>query len=193
MNFNKLFKIVTIALFGVAIIASLVYFGAASQKDCFACKLPLCEEINEATGEKYLANADDCALTYAEIQQRGGEYAECSKECINYAGNFMLFTIILTIIAAVLAVLFAIYMLIVDTKKIKGVLIGLGGMGLIVLISYLFSSDKTFTIIGYNDIISLAEIKMVDTMLYTTYILLVLAIGGILFTSVQKMIKNNIN
>nr|HPM13018.1 hypothetical protein [Bacteroidales bacterium] len=149
MNFNKVFKIVSISLFAVAIIASVMYIGAASKKNCLACKLPVCEKI-DANGQKYLAPADECAMTYEEIKtmeqetiQRNKDFGtndpveitECSKECINYAGSFMMFTIVITIIAIVLALLFSVYMLIVDPKKIKGVAIGVGSIGLITLVS----------------------------------------------------------
>ena len=203
MNFNKVFKIVSISLFAVAIIASVMYIGAASKKNCLACKLPVCEKI-DANGQKYLAPADECAMTYDEIKameqetiQRNKDFgtndpvevAECSKECINYAGSFMMFTIVITIVAIVLALLFSVYMLIVDPKKIKGVLIGIGSIGLITLLSYLFSSDSIPTILGYNNIITLAEVKMVDTMLFMTYILLAVAFISILYTNIIKIFK----
>ncbi|HRS18286.1 MAG TPA: hypothetical protein P5243_02180 [Bacteroidales bacterium] len=203
MNFNKLFKIVSISLFAIAIIASVMYIGAASKKNCFACKLPVCEKV-DAKGEKYLAPADECAMTYNEIKkmeqetmQRNKDFgtndpveiSECSKECLNYAGNFMMFTIVITIVAIVLALLFSVYMLIVDTKKIKGVLIGVGSIGLITLISYLMSSDSIPSILGYSNVITIGEVKMVDTMLFMTYILLAISIISILYTSIVKIIK----
>lgn len=203
MNFNKLFKIVSISLFAIAIVASVMYIGAASKKNCLACKLPVCEKI-DASGQKYLAPADDCAMSYdeikkmeAEILQRNkdfgtndpAEIAECSKECLSYAGSFMMFTIVITILAIVLTLLFSIYTLIVSPKKIKGVIVGIGGLGFITLISYLFSSNSIPTILGYSNVITLAEVKLVDTMLFMMYILLAVAILSIVYTSIVKVIK----
>lgn len=203
MNFNKIFKIVSISLFAIAIIASVMYIGAASKKNCLACKLPVCEKI-DANGQKFLAPADDCAMTYDEIKkmeqetmQRNKDFGtndpveitECSKECLNYAGSFMMFTMIISIVAIVLALLFSVYMLIVDPKKIKGVAIGVGSIGLITLISYLFSSDSIPSILGYSNVITIGEVKLVDTMLFMTYILLAGALISIVYTSIIKLIK----
>lgn len=199
MNFNKIFKIVSISLFGLSVLVSLWYLVVASNKDCLACTLPKCEKI-DANGEKYLAPADDCAMSYAEIKQMEEENAklgltdvsstsECSKECMSYAGTFMTFAIVMSILAVVLVLLFAVYQPIANPKTLKGILISLGSILFITLVSYLMSSDAIPTIIGYNLPITVAEVKIVDTLLYMTYLLLGISILGILYSNINKFIR----
>ncbi len=203
MNFNKLFKIVSISLFAITIVVAVLYLGFGSSKDCLACDLPRCEKTAE-NGEMYLAAADDCAKSYDEIRQmeesirqsnaqfgltEESDISECSKECLTYASNFMAFAEIMTILSAVITLLFAIYVLIQNPKKIKGVAIGIVSLGAALGISYALASDAIPNIIGYNGVITATEAKWVDTTLYLLYILLATAIVGILATSIMKMFR----
>jgi len=200
MKFNKIFKIVSISLFAISVVVGGLYVGYGSSKDCLGCKLAVCEGITP-NGEKYLLPADECAMTYEEIAAKEQELIdsgkpedeaqidECSQECLDYAGNFMSFTIVMSIIATVITLLFALYTLVINPKKIKGVAIGLLGLCAAVGLSYVLASDSIPKIIGYNSVITPGESKFVGTMVYLMYILLGSAVAGILLTSIYKMIK----
>jgi len=205
MDFNKIFKIVSISLFSVAALGVLLYMGYASSKDCLGCTLPMCEGVTES-GEKYFMPADSCAMSYDEIQTRQKEMreinaamgvsndsqiSECSQECLNYAGTLMTFSIVFVLIATCLTLLFAAYTLVINRKKIKGVLIGVVGLGLTLAISYVIASDAVPSIIGYTNVITPTEAKWVDTTLYMLYILLAVATLGIVATGINKIIQNN--
>ena len=205
MDFNKIFKIVSISLFSIAALGVLLYIGYASSKDCLGCTLPMCEGITES-GEKYLMPADSCALSYEEIQAREQEMreinaamgvsddaqiSECSQECLNYAGTLMTFSIVFVLIATFFTLLFAGYTLVINRKKIKGVLIGVVGLGLALLVSYLIAKETVPSIIGYTNVITPTEAKCVDTTLYMLYILLTVATVGIIATGINKIIQNN--
>lgn len=205
MDFNKLFKIISISLFGFAALGIIIYLGYASSKDCLGCTLPQCEGITE-TGEVYLRAADDCAQPYEVIKEReqfirqsnasmgmgdDSRISECSQECLNYAGNFMSFAISLVVIAACLTLLFAVYTIVINRNKIKGVIIAVAGLGIVLLFSYIMASDAVPTIIGYNDVITTTEAKWVETTLYMLYILLTVAVLGIIGSGVYKIVQQN--
>ncbi|MFW5850803.1 MAG: hypothetical protein ACOCWB_01120 [Bacteroidota bacterium] len=204
MDFNRIFKIVSISLFAIAALGIFVYIGYASSKDCLGCSLPKCEGVTES-GEVYLKAADECARPYEEIKEEQeqieqmnatmglsneGVTTDCSQECLTYAGNFMTFAIIFVVVATILTLLFAGYNLVVNPKKIKGVLFAIVGLGIAVLISYALASDTIPDIIGYDGVITQTEAKWVETTLYMLYILLSVAILGILANGVSKIIKN---
>jgi len=203
MNFTKFFKIVSITLFALSVIASVLYVGYASNKNCLACTLPVCEKM-DAKGEKYLAPSDSCAMSFSEIKKmeddirkqnaelgtsEPAEITECCEECLDYAGNFMWFTIIMSIAAVVLTLLFTVYQFIVNPKKVKTAIFGIVAMGVVVLISYLLASSEIPQIIGYNNVITPFETKSVDTLLYMFYILFSVALIGIVYSSISKIFK----
>ncbi|MFO7868028.1 MAG: hypothetical protein R6U95_01865 [Bacteroidales bacterium] len=204
MDFNKIFKIVSVSLFAIAALGIFVYLGYASSKDCLGCDLPECEGVTES-GEVYLRPADECARPYEEIKKELEETeqmnaqmglsnenvtSDCSQECLTYAGNFMTFGIVFIVVAGILTLLFAVYNLVVNPKKIKGVLFGIVALGLVLLASYLLASDSIPNIIGYDEVITHTEAKWVETTLYMFYILVSVAVLGIIGTGVTKIVKN---
>lgn len=189
MNFTKFFKIVSIALLSITIVASILYLYYASDKNCLTCTLPVCEKI-DANGNSYFAPAEDCAMTYAHMQKEfGSNNTECCKECIEYAGNFTMFAIIMGIIACILIISATAYMLYIKPTKLLQVLWGFVALIIIVGISYAVSSDTIPRIIGFKDTISKFEVQIADTLLYTSYTLLALAGIGIIVTNFIKLFR----
>ena len=93
-------------------------------------------------------------------------------------------------IAAVSAVLFPVLFLILNPKKAKSSLVGIGSIGLVLLISYLLADSTIPEFIGsdkFNITESLA--KMVDTSMISLYVLSGITIIAIIYTEVSKMFK----
>ena len=98
------------------------------------------------------------------------------------------FLILITLIAAIAFPLVAV---ISNPKALIRLLIVLAGFAVLVVVSYLLSSDTAMEIIGYDGTGNTdpGTLKMVDTVLFLTYMLFGLAIGSILYAITSKAFK----
>lgn len=192
-KFNKVFRITYISLLLVALFATIWYLAAASGKDCLACSLPVCEGVG-ADGETILLSADECAQPYADIQAReaaqGIDIEECSQECISYAGAYLSFAMILIIVAVALMIILAVYSSFTNGKKTsKTTIVVVAFVAIIAVISFLMSSDVIPEILGFDGEVTLFDVKLTDTLLYTTYLLLAGAVVAICSSFVIKFLR----
>lgn len=98
------------------------------------------------------------------------------------------FLILITLIAAIVFPLVAV---ISNPKALIRLLIVLAGFAVLVVVSYLLSSDTAMEIIGYDGTGNTdpGTLKMVDTVLFLTYMLFGLAVGSILYAITSKAFK----
>ncbi len=98
------------------------------------------------------------------------------------------FLILITLIAAIVFPLVAV---ISNPKALIRLLIVLAGFAVLVVVSYLLSSDTAMEIIGYDGTGNTdpGTLKMVDTVLFLTYMLFGLAVGSILYAIISKAFK----
>jgi hypothetical protein len=96
--------------------------------------------------------------------------------------------ILLTLIAAIVFPLIAVMS---NPKALIRLLMVLAGFAVLVVISYVLSSDTTLDIIGYTGTENSdpGTLKMVDTVLFLTYMLFGLAFGSILYAIISKAFK----
>ncbi|MBR5434740.1 MAG: hypothetical protein IK117_09940 [Bacteroidales bacterium] len=192
-KFNQVFKVGYIALLVVALLATVWYWAVASGKDCLACSLSVCEGIGP-NGESYMLPADSCALSYDEILEKervqGVDVSECSQECINYADAYLVFAFLLIILAVGSMVVMLFYSAFTSGKKLsKTTLITLVFVVVVALLGFLLSSDTIPEILGFDGTITLFDVKLTDTLLYATYILLGGAVVAILSSFVIKFLR----
>ncbi|MFH2143150.1 MAG: hypothetical protein ABIJ97_12050 [Bacteroidota bacterium] len=120
-----------------------------------------------------------------------GGNAEGNSDIPKYTNSVLYLAYIFFAIAAILAVVFPIFSLVSQPKSAFSAIIGIVAVGLIVLIGYLLSDGtlikmpSTYTGLDNNP----STLKMTDAGLYTMYILLFLAILGILITAVLNAFK----
>ena len=192
-KFNQVFKVGYIALLVVALLATVWYWAVASGKDCLACSLSVCEGI-APNGESYVLPADSCALSYDEILEKervqGVDVTECSQGCINYADAYLVFAFLLIILAVGSMVVMLFYSAFTSGKKLsKTTLITLVFVVVVALLGFLLSSDTIPEILGFDGTITLFDVKLTDTLLYATYILLGGAVVAILSSFVIKFLR----
>jgi hypothetical protein len=96
----------------------------------------------------------------------------------------------LLILALFFSVFFPVKRLIQEPKKGIKSLIALGIFAVIVLIAYAFSDGTPLNLKGYmgQDNVS-TTLKFADTLLYTTYFLLVLAVLSVIYSEIVKAFK----
>jgi hypothetical protein len=113
------------------------------------------------------------------------EQSDCT-EC-GAVGGFLGLSYVLLILAIVAALAGAVMQAIMNPSKLKGSLIGLGGMLLVIVISYVLA-DGTVEPYYTSDITETAS-KWSGTGLYAFYILFVLAVLSIASSAVTRFIK----
>ena len=96
--------------------------------------------------------------------------------------------VILTLLAALVFPLIAVFS---NTKALVRLLLVLAGAAVLVLIAWLASSDAPIDIIGYTgtDNSDPATLRMIDTVLFVTYMLFGLAIASILYAVISRAFK----
>ena len=100
-------------------------------------------------------------------------------------GTLLLWAAILFGVTALVTLVFSLYYIVTRPKALKNFIILIVAALVLVGIAYVFSSGESLG----NDKISTGTLIRVDVGLISTYILFVLALLGIIFTEVYKVIK----
>ena len=103
----------------------------------------------------------------------------------------LIWAYILVLITLIAAIVFPLIAVIANPKALIRLLAVLAGFAILVVVSYLLSSDTVIEIIGYDGTGNSdpGTLKMVDTVLFLTYMLFGLAVGSILYAIVSKAFK----
>jgi hypothetical protein len=103
----------------------------------------------------------------------------------------LMWAYILILITLIAAIAFPLVAVISNPKALIRLLIVLAGFAVLVVVSYLLASDTAMEIIGYEGTGNTdpGTLKMVDTVLFVTYILFGLALGSILYAITSKAFK----
>jgi hypothetical protein len=102
----------------------------------------------------------------------------------------LLWNVILLVAAIVLALVFTVVSLLMNPKRALRSLIILAGTGVIIFISYQFSSGELLKLVNYTGPDNVpSTLKMVDTGLFLTYFLLIVAFGAILYNEISTALK----
>ena len=103
----------------------------------------------------------------------------------------LMWAYILILITLIAAIAFPLVAVISNPKALIRLLIVLAGFAVLVVVSYLLSSDTAMEIIGYDGTGNTdpGTLKMVDTVLFVTYMLFGLALGSILYAITSKAFK----
>ncbi len=103
----------------------------------------------------------------------------------------LMWAYILILITLIAAIVFPLIAVISNPKALIRLLIVLAGFAVLVVVSFLFASDTAMEIIGYEGTGNSdpGTLKMVDTVLFVTYMLFGLALGSILYAIISKAFK----
>ncbi len=122
------------------------------------------------------------------------EANETDPTMLGWVNTNVIWAYILVVFAAAVAIFAGLFHMVTDKKAAKQGVISIVFLGAVVLISYLVASPEIPQFLGVDKFINDGTInekivKMVDTGLYATYILLALAVISIIFTSVTRLFK----
>jgi hypothetical protein len=104
--------------------------------------------------------------------------------------TYIYWAYILLGITAGITILFSLYNMIINPKGAKKTLVGLAGAAVLILIAYFLADDSVLNLPHYAGKDNVPEtLKMVDTGLFTAYLLLGLAFVAIIYSEVSKAFK----
>ena len=139
--------------------------------------------------EEYLA----AATAAAEAPQKTVKELTTGWEALLYFRTdiALMWAYILILITLIAAIAFPLVAVISNPKALIRLLIVLAGFAVLVVVSYLLASDTAMEIIGYEGTGNTdpGTLKMVDTVLFVTYMLFGLALGSILYAITSKALK----
>jgi hypothetical protein len=103
----------------------------------------------------------------------------------------LIWAYILVIITLIAALVFPLIAVIKNPKALVRLLLILAGTAVLVVIAYLLSNDTPIEIIGYTGTANTdpGTLKMIDTVLFITYMLFGLAIASILYAVISRAFK----
>lgn len=217
MAFSKITRIILYVLAGISLLVVLFFYVSEKTIDYDALELRVEEAMNptdlipaalpavdtsaaDSTAQEDVtmaeeAEADDAyaapvVLDTSETNLKevmsGWEYLVWIRTDIALVWAYIL--VLLTLIASIVFPLIAV---ISNTKALLRLLVVLAGAAVLVVVSWLLSSDTPMDIIGYTGTGNSdpGTLKMVDTVLFVTYMLFGLALGSILYAIISKALK----
>lgn len=113
------------------------------------------------------------------------EQSECT-DC-GAVGSFIGLSYILLFVAIAAALGGAVWQTITNPTNIKGMVISIGGLALVLIVSYVLADGTVEPYYVGN--VTETEVKLTDMGLYTLYFLFLGASGSIVYASVSKMLK----
>lgn len=122
------------------------------------------------------------------------EANETDPTMLSWVNTNVIWAYILVAFAAIVAILAGLVHMVTDKKAAKQGIISIVFLGVVILVSFLLASPEIPQFIGVDKFINDGTInekivKMVDTGLYATYLLLGIAVLSIIFTSVSRLFK----
>jgi len=104
--------------------------------------------------------------------------------------TYIIWAYILLGITAGITILFSLYNMIINPKGAKKTLVGLAGAAVLILIAFYLADDSVLNLPHYTGGDNVpSTLKLVDTGLFTTYLLLALAFVAIIASEVSKAFK----
>jgi len=218
MAFSKLTKIILWVVAGISLIVILFfYIGPKTVTDYDALVDRVDEALSgvdmspvapmpviDTTLTDSAAIADNIASVQKAQEERMAipvaEVSDTSVKEVTSGWEYLLYfrtdialmwAYILVLITLIAAIAFPLVAVISNPKALVRLLIVLAGFAVLVVVSYLLASDTAIEIIGYDGTGNSdpGTLKMVDTVLFLTYMLFGLAVGSILYAIVSKAFK----
>jgi len=103
----------------------------------------------------------------------------------------LIWAYLLVLVTLIASIVFPFIAILSNPKGLIRLLAVFAGAAVLVVIAYVLSKDTTIEIIGYSgtDNSDPSTLKMIDTVLFVTYMLFGLALGSILYAIVSKAFK----
>jgi len=145
-------------------------------------------EVQRATEERAAAEA-------AALEQSGKSIKDVTSgwEYLLYFRTdiALIWAYILVLITLIASIVFPLIAVLSNPKALVRLLAVLAGAAVLVVVSYVLSKDTPIDIIGYTgtDNSDPGTLKMIDTVLFVTYMLFGLALASILYAIISRAFK----
>jgi len=219
MAFSKLTRLILFVVAGISLVVVLFFYIGPKTLDYDALELKVentlapmdltpIAQIPEV--DTSLTDSVAIAENLAAIERAKEEAAIAAAEALNAPAPdlgevlsgweslvwfrtdvALVWAYILVLLTAIAAIVFPLIAVISHPKALIRLLIVLAGAAVLVVVSYLLSNDKPIDIIGYTGTGNSdpGTLKMIDTVLFITYMLFGLALGSILYSVVSRAFK----
>ena len=219
MAFSKLTRLILFVVAGISLVVVLFFYIGPKTLDYDALELKVentlapmdltpIAQIPEV--DTSLTDSVAIAENLAAIERAQEEAAIAAAEALNAPAPdlgevlsgweslvwfrtdvALVWAYILVLLTAIAAIVFPLIAVISHPKALIRLLIVLAGAALLVVVSYVLSNDKPIDIIGYTGTGNTdpGTLKMIDTVLFITYMLFGLALGSILYAIVSRAFK----
>ena len=219
MAFSKLTRIILFVVAGISLLVVLFFYIGPKTLDYDALELKVentltpmdltpIAQIPEV--DTSLTDSVAIAENLAAIERAEEEAAIAAAEALNAPAPdlgevlsgweslvwfrtdvALVWAYILVLLTAIAAIVFPLIAVISQPKALIRLLLVLAGFAVLVVVSYVLSNDKPIDIIGYTGTGNTdpGTLKMIDTVLFITYMLFGLALGSILYSIVSRAFK----
>jgi len=219
MAFSKLTRIILFVVAGISLVVVLFFYIGPKTLDFDALELKVentlapmdltpIAQIPEV--DTSLTDSVAIAENLAAIERAEEEAAIAAAEALNAPAPdlgevlsgweslvwfrtdvALVWAYILVLLTAIAAIVFPLIAVISHPKALIRLLLVLAGAAVLVVVSYVLSNDKPIDIIGYTGTGNTdpGTLKMIDTVLFITYMLFGLALGSILYSIVSRAFK----
>ncbi len=218
MAFSKLTKIILWVVAGISLIVVLFFYIGPKTVGDYEAMVDRVDNarsgvdltpmapmpVIDTTLTDSAAIAENIAAVQIAQEERMAtpvaEVSDTSVKDVTSAWEFLLYfridialmwAYLLVLITMIAAIAFPLIAVISNPKALVRLLIVLAGFAVLVIGSYLMASDTVIEIIGYDGTGNSdpGTLKMVDTVLFLTYMLFGLALGSILYAIISKAFK----
>ena len=219
MAFSKLTRLILFVVAGISLVVVLFFYIGPKTLNYDALELKVENTLTPMdltpmapmpVIDTSLTDSVDIAANLAAVERAEEEAAIAAVEALNapepdlgeelsgweYLVWFrtdiaLVWAYILIILTAIAAIVFPLIAVISHPKALIRLLLVLAGFAVLVVVSYVLSNDKPIDIIGYTGTGNTdpGTLKMIDTVLFITYMLFGLALGSILYAIVSRAFK----
>jgi len=203
MAFSKLTRIIVFILTGISLLVVLFFYASPATVNIDNMEMRVTEAANpvDMTPAAPLPTVDTTATdsTTVAVIMTPPPVAKSPKEVLSgweyivwiRTDLILIWAYILVLLTLLAAIVFPLISVFSNTKSLIRMGIVLAGTATILVVAYLLSSDTPMQIVGYEGTGNTdpGTLKMVDTVLFVTYMLTGLAIGSILYSVISKAVK----
>ena len=219
MAFSNLTRIILFVVAGISLVVVLFFYISPKSLDYDALELKVEEILTPVdlspmatmpVIDTTLTDSVAIAENLAAVERAEEEAARAAAEALNapapdlgeelsgweYLVWFrtdiaLVWAYILVIFTAIAAIVFPLLAVISHPKALIRLLLVLAGFAVLVIVSYVLSKDTPIEIIGYTGTGNSdpGTLKMIDTVLFITYMLFGLALGSILYAIISRAFK----
>jgi len=219
MAFSKITRIILFVVAGISLVVVAFFYISPKTLDYDALELKVEETLAPVdltpmaqmpVIDTTLTDSVEIAANLAAVEKAEEEAAIAAAEALNapapdlgeelsgweYLVWFrtdiaLIWAYILVIVTLIASIVFPLIAVISHPKALIRLLLVLAGAAVLVIISYVMSKDTPIEIIGYTGTGNSdpGTLKMIDTVLFVTYILFGMALGSILYAIISRAFK----